>query len=126
LAALALASISVNTSAVAGECSSAGTQGALNDCFDRIRQSADDELNRVYQDLIDRVADQSAKTALREAERAWISYRDKECAFELHNGGGGSAYPMSFAICVTAKTRARTKELADVLHCDFSDLACPL
>jgi uncharacterized protein YecT (DUF1311 family) len=112
--------------AVAGECSSAGTQGALNACFDRTRQSADDELNRIYQDLIERMADQAAGTALRDAERAWISYRDKECAFELHNAEGGSAYPMSFAICVTAKTRARTEELAKVLHCDLSDLACPL
>jgi uncharacterized protein YecT (DUF1311 family) len=102
------------------------SQVELNSCYDRLRQVADDELNRTYQHLMSRASDQGLKIALRDAERAWISYRDKECEFESSNVRGGSAYMMVFAICLTEKIQARTKELSRILDCKQTDLDCPL
>jgi uncharacterized protein YecT (DUF1311 family) len=48
---------------------------------------------------------------LRTAERAWIAYRDAECAYEHHASPDGSMYPMEEAMCRTALDRQRIEVL---------------
>lgn len=48
-----------------------------------------------------------------QAQRAWLAYRDAECAAEGYNFRGGSAEGMSVDGCKTRLTIARTAELKD-------------
>ena len=69
---------------------------------------ANKELDAVYQDLMSRAGDpknrsgdldaQRHKTSLRDAQRAWLKWRDAEAMFiARHNGAvGGSALRMDF------------------------------
>jgi uncharacterized protein YecT (DUF1311 family) len=48
---------------------------------------------------------------LREAQRAWVSFRDAQCRLESFEARGGSMQPMLDSGCRAAVTRARTAEL---------------
>ena len=96
--------------AVQRDCNAAVSQRDINDCANRAFQKADDALNGAYRK---RMAEEDArgKTLLTEAQRAWIIFRDKTCSYDTVDSEGGSIHPMDYAICLTEKTEARTKEL---------------
>ncbi len=73
---------------------------------DMVRDS-DDELNRVYQKTLARLTNAEAKAKLREAQRAWIAFRDAESAmmYALTN------MSLDTEIHVAAMTGQRTKQL---------------
>ncbi|MBO9698041.1 MAG: DUF1311 domain-containing protein [Sphingopyxis sp.] len=50
------------------------------------------------------------------AQRAWLTYRDKQCASEGYTMRGGSAEPMVISGCQTQLTEARTKQLKDLIE----------
>jgi uncharacterized protein YecT (DUF1311 family) len=47
-----------------------------------------------------------------ESQRAWISFRDKQCVIEAGQYAGGSMQPMVRAQCLTRLTKERTRQLA--------------
>ena len=49
--------------------------------------------------------------ALLASQRAWLAFRDAECAIEGGEFAGGSAQGMAQAQCRTRLTRARTEQL---------------
>ena len=59
---------------------------------------ANKELDRVYDELMAKV-DPEEKTSLRDAQRAWIKWRDAEAMFIARHGGavGGSALRVDVA-----------------------------
>ena len=86
-------------------------------------RAADARLNRVYHRLTTQVS--SAQQArLIQAERAWIAFRDAECAFRAGNAAGGSIHPMLLALCRTELTRARADQLDAQTTCKTTDLLC--
>jgi uncharacterized protein YecT (DUF1311 family) len=106
-------------------CQKEMTQTDLNLCYDKARQAADAELGRRYGQLLARLAGSpKAKDLLREAERAWIRYRDADCAFVASGTAGGSAQPMVLAGCVADMTRQRIDRLGSQLKCEEGDLSC--
>jgi uncharacterized protein YecT (DUF1311 family) len=51
---------------------------------------------------------------LRDAQRAWVTFRDAHCTLQGYNDArGGSMEPMSFNICRASVTRERTAQLRD-------------
>lgn len=96
----------------------------IDQCFYRLYQQADAELNALYRELTAKLADASENALLQEAERAWILYRDKECAFETAGTRQGTIHPIEVSDCLTAKTRAHTLELRNQLHCSDGDPSC--
>ncbi|MFK7838147.1 MAG: lysozyme inhibitor LprI family protein [Sulfitobacter sp.] len=52
-------------------------------------------------------------TALRDAQRAWIAYRDAECALEHARWGDASLRSIVAANCMMAETAERAIELRD-------------
>ncbi|GEN27780.1 hypothetical protein HVA01_14260 [Halovibrio variabilis] len=107
-------------------CASANTQTELNQCTAQAHQAADDELNAVYQTLVSRLEGNSVSLEkLRAAQRAWIGFRDAECAFESSAVEGGSALPMVRNGCLEALTEARTERLQEHAHCEEGDISCP-
>lgn len=72
---------------------------------------ADAELNQAYQKLIKGVSGEERQKLIT-AEKAWIKYRDTNCAFRTHN------FPLStsmgrqfYSVCQTRLTKERTMEL---------------
>ncbi|TBN43883.1 DUF1311 domain-containing protein [Paracoccus subflavus] len=72
----------------------------------------DAALNREYQAARAHYAeDQTAADRLRDAQRAWIAWRDAECAFQYARYGGGSMRTIAAANCQMSMTAMRALEL---------------
>ncbi len=93
------------------------TQTGMNICAAADAAAADKKLNLLYQQLTAK-AEANEKTALRDAQRAWVAYRDKECAYETIGSEGGSIRPMEESMCVTALTNARIADFQKFLSGD--------
>lgn len=107
-------------------CDNARTQLALTECSAQAYQSADDELNEAYQSLVSKLEEKPATLEkLRDAQRAWIRFRDAECALESSGVEGGSAQPMVRNGCLATLTKQRTERLREHAHCEEGDLSCP-
>ena len=94
------------------DCNKANTQLELNQCAQANFESADRKLNEVYHQAMDAAGDESSRAQLRESERAWLTFRDQECARQVGpREGGGSIWPMNLASCLEEKTAQRIREL---------------
>lgn len=114
-------------SARADSCDSATTQADMTACYDATLKGADKKLNAVYREIESRLGDDpDTRKLLVAAERAWIGFRDAECAFSASGGEGGSAYPMTVSMCLADLTAARTKQLSAFLDCGEGDMSCPV
>lgn len=60
----------------------------------------------------DGYSDESAVAALKTAQRAWIPFRDGNCAAEAFMMKGGSAEPLVYYSCLASMTATRADELA--------------
>ena len=97
-----------------------GTQLELNMCAQEDWDRADALLNEVYplaiaamkeMDSYQEAENQIGEKTLREAQRAWIAFRDKACEAEAFTFFGGSAAPMIYSSCMARLTDARTADL---------------
>jgi uncharacterized protein YecT (DUF1311 family) len=94
------------------DCGAQQNQTEMNACFGRDVQRADDRLNAAYTKRLDAMRDDpDGIKLLRAAERAWVDFREKNCAFQAHGEEGGSVYATMVATCRIAMTEARTKEV---------------
>ncbi|WP_206513286.1 lysozyme inhibitor LprI family protein [Pelagibacterium montanilacus] len=66
----------------------------------------DDRLNTAYGALRDGLADAPADS-LRDAQRAWIAFRDADCAFQYALWGEGTMRQIAGASCVLDHTARR-------------------
>jgi uncharacterized protein YecT (DUF1311 family) len=87
----------------------ASTLEATN-CFTAAAKSADQQLNRTYEQIRNTLVD-GDKKKLQEAQRIWLQFRDANCTAERELYSGGSAASMVYAACIEADTRHRTSEL---------------
>lgn len=97
------------------------TQYDMNMCAKIEFEKADKAMNERYATLMKRL-DPEDQAKLRQAQKAWISYRDKVCEFETN--GLGSVRPMIFSGCLTFLTNDHIKYLDGQLHCKEGDLSC--
>ena len=89
--------------------------------------AADARLNATYNQVVGRLkAEPEARAALLEAQRAWIRFRDGECAFATVNARGGSVAPFLDARCQTRMTEARLEQLQGYLSCGEGEMDCPV
>lgn len=123
LAFLALAVPQWADAAETPDCGKAQTTAALDACYGAAHKAADAALNARYGALMARLAaDDQAR--LREAQRAWIAFRDKQCAFETAPYSTGTIYSMLVTICLTELTQARTGTFDHYLDCPEGDTSC--
>jgi len=121
---VALVASPMPATAQTAACAAASTQAELNDCSAQRYREADARLNQVYSQLRARLRDPRQRSLLEEAERAWIAYRDRECAFETSGTVGGSLHPMMQATCLYEKTTIRLAELTRQRNCKEADPSC--
>ena len=106
------------------DCNDPMSQLEMNACAALDFERADAELNRVWREAvaaaraadaeIDRNYDQrpTSEAKLREAQRAWIAYRDAHCTVVRYaEARGGSMEPMTYDACRTTLTEERTAQL---------------
>ncbi len=79
-------------------------------CSREIHAAADKRLNRAYKQRRSAL-NTRRKILLRDAQRAWIKYRDKECAWEANLNPGGDAAALSKISCLAALTNRRADDL---------------
>lgn len=88
-------------------------QMTMNLCAGHRHEKADRELNRQYKQTMAKQSSDQAKKRLRDAQRAWILFRDKDCLAE--NGPrdqSGSIWPLLQSTCLAQHTERRTQDLA--------------
>ncbi len=92
----------------------ARTQNELNQCARSAFERADAEMNRVYQQLMSATArrGESYQRKLKEAQQAWLKYRDATCESEAAINAEGTIYPTAYNYCLAQVTTERTKRLA--------------
>ncbi|GAA0784942.1 DUF1311 domain-containing protein [Roseibium denhamense] len=105
------------------DCKSPVTQSDMTYCSKLDWEAADKELNTAYAAAMASMKQtdsylsddlKGAADALRNAQRAWIPYRDKACDAYGFLARGGSMEPMLVFDCRTTLTQQRTKELQDL------------
>ncbi len=106
------------------DCYDSPVQDDLNACASADFKKADTELNAAYAVVHARLS-KAGQKRLRDAERAWISYRDAECMFRSSGDDGGSAAVMVDLQCQAELIYQRAKYLETVKTCEDGDLSCP-
>jgi uncharacterized protein YecT (DUF1311 family) len=74
--------------------------------------AADKEMNVAYQKLLGTLEDEG-KSTLREAQRAWLAWRDAPAEFDSHHLAGGKLRPLERWGSRLKATEARTARLLD-------------
>jgi uncharacterized protein YecT (DUF1311 family) len=97
----------------APDCNNQKDQRTMNQCAGLDYEKADKELNVVWKQLTTSVpaTEPEYADAVLKAQRAWIVYRDGQCAVAGFEARGGSMEPMIVGLFMAEMTRARTKEL---------------
>ena len=91
-------------------CANAQTQAEMNNCAGREYKAADAVLNQVYRQLV-AMLDDEEKSQLKEAQTAWLKYRDLNCDFVADQYKGGTIRPTIHGLCLADVTKNRTTEL---------------
>ena len=91
-------------------CADAQSQAEMNICWGKEYKAADATLNQVYRQLFAKLDDEQ-KAQLKNAQTAWLKYRDANCEFVADQYKGGSMRPMIAAICLADITSNRSTEL---------------
>jgi uncharacterized protein YecT (DUF1311 family) len=91
-------------------CQKAGSTVETVKCFDLAFKSADLKLNLLYA-RIRGVLGPDEESALVQAERAWIQYRDATCHAERSLYGDGTGSHPTYLACLAAETRSRNASL---------------
>ncbi|WP_309666264.1 lysozyme inhibitor LprI family protein [Tabrizicola sp.] len=105
------------------DCANAMAQQELNICAEQDWQKADIALNITYKEVMAEMKAmdeglpeelQGAEAALREAQRAWVAFRDANCEAAGFEMRGGSAEALLVYGCLRRMTVDRTQELAEL------------
>ena len=92
------------------DCGNAQTQMEMNQCAAAALEREDQHLNRVYNQYRTSLQE-SERQALKQAQLAWIKFRDLDCELAASVYDGGSMQPMVHADCLAARTRERIGHL---------------
>jgi len=104
------------------DCADPQTQAEMNQCAARDANEADADLNLIWPQVLafyekmdrDSESNEGVKR-LRAAQRAWIAFRDAECALAGYEALGGSLEPLLVSGCEAELTKRRTAELRRML-----------
>ena len=102
--------LSTSLSAFALDCKNAVTDYDMRECEGIRLKAADDSLNKNYAELRT-ILDAGSKNEIKQAQLAWIAFRDAECVFSSDVNKGGTLGRLSEMSCLTRLTKKRASEL---------------
>lgn len=124
---LALLMMTAAPAASDWNCDDPVAQQEMNYCAAQEFHAADAELNAQWKIVIEQMKQADRQIGpdfedgrpgyhetLLQAQRAWIKYRDGQCASEGYKFRGGSLEPFIVAGCRTRLTKQRTQELREL------------
>jgi uncharacterized protein YecT (DUF1311 family) len=88
---------------------SGGVTSEMMDCVNVETKRQDEKLNQSYQKLLASLK-AARKAQLVDAQRAWLKYRELNCAF-YDDGSGGTAAGLAANDCIMTMTAKRAAEL---------------
>lgn len=103
----------------------ARNQAQINECSTQRYRAADAALNHAYKEIRAGIKP-GHFDKLREAQRAWVAFRDLNCESQTLDYVGGSLYSSNYNTCLADVTEARTAELRRVYLNDAEDDASTL
>ncbi len=86
----------------------------MRECLNQRYKQADEALNHVYQQLMSQLS-KMRQTRLREAQQAWMLFRDKSAAFVASETEGGTMQPLVSLSVLASMTERRVTELKELL-----------
>lgn len=92
-------------------CDNATTTRDMITCTQMDLNLADGDLNATYQELRSDL-DKKGRLLLRDAQRAWIAFRDAECARQADIVRGGTMAPVLELSCLLSLTISRGNDLS--------------
>lgn len=99
-------------------------QSTMNECAEREYIKLDNELNKLYKMKMSSLTNNDSKSYLKSSQLAWISFRDKDCLYQLsQNKMGGSISSLIKFTCMYVHTKRRIDDLNEYLAC--TDDGCP-
>ncbi|MBF0401572.1 MAG: DUF1311 domain-containing protein [Magnetococcales bacterium] len=84
-------------------------------CTGEAYRAADADLNQSWATFTSGL-EPGFKQALIEAQRAWVTYRDRNCDAETFLARGGTGYISFYNLCLERMTRQRTEVLRTLLE----------
>lgn len=96
------------------DCRLAIVGSKMRTCENARYDIAQRELNSVYQNLL-RGLDETQRERLRQAQRAWLRFRDTNAEFQASLVQGGTSAPLIKVGTLTEMTNERASELKKVL-----------
>jgi len=99
---------------------------AFHQCYAANLAAANKALDDIYQSLLaQRTFYVGSAEALRDVERAWIAYKEKECRYEYGDGmSGNEDYWLAHADCEIRVTEQRIRELQGRPSCTGGGSLC--
>ena len=116
-ASLAAALMVAASPAFALDCKNASTTMDMNTCAQADLKAAEAKLNATYAQTmkdLDTPDDAALKQKVIVAQRAWIRFREADCAAEEARWAGGSVAPQMFMGCMQRRAEQRIKDLEQV------------
>jgi uncharacterized protein YecT (DUF1311 family) len=93
-----------------GHCGDAETQDVMNSCFYIEFLNSDHAMNSAYAVLMKKL-DPDMQKRVRDAQLAWVRYRDLQCSAVGALWEGGSIQPTQVYACKSGLTSDRVKEI---------------
>ncbi|MBI2769955.1 MAG: DUF1311 domain-containing protein [Burkholderiales bacterium] len=107
-----------------GKWNCAGTQTEMNYCAAASFKHVDGEMNELFRKQLGKLQDSGTKNRLREAQRAWLAFRDRSCLYSAGpREGSGSIWPLEHFGCMEHHTKQRIVDLKEYLGCTQN--GCP-
>jgi uncharacterized protein YecT (DUF1311 family) len=122
-----IASGSLHAEHDSGKWNCDGSQLEMNFCAAERYKHADESLNQLYRRKLSELMDAPTQARFRDAQRAWIVFRDKACLYEAGpydaNGGGRTIWALQDFTCRERLTKQRIDDLKEYLQCTQN--GCP-
>ncbi|MCH7333995.1 lysozyme inhibitor LprI family protein [Acinetobacter modestus] len=107
---------SINVHADLGMCKGLSKQTDLNNCANNGLAKTNEKLNKVYSNYLSELTpDEQSK--LKESQKLWGQFKDKDCAFESSPVKKGSMYPYVLSSCLVNRNEKRIVELENMMSC---------
>jgi len=98
---------------------------AFHECYAANLVAVNRALDEIYRALLaQKEFYVGSAHALRGVERAWVVYKERECAYEYGAGSGNEDYWLAHADCEIRVTEQRIRELEGRPSCTGGDSVC--
>jgi uncharacterized protein YecT (DUF1311 family) len=101
-------------------CDMADTTSAIQACIKMQLDDAQTRLNTIYSDLMKKIEDPAAQQELRDLQKLWLDYRDRECMWEARQATSGALKRLNELHCMALVTDSRAVLLEET-YMDFDE-----